>query len=539
MKALQSVSSINLGWKHNHVKDIAVIRKRSRGDFVISIIIAFLIIFLVSQVLVHIDNTLRVSAEDKVNSFSLVSPFEVNLAQAAEDDFSDAVKMIHSHNKVVVNEGEVFVYTVGFKNLSQKTWHQSGDNSVVLMPVPKVKASISAASRNSFFDLGQMLTAYNHPGWVGYFLLSFEAPQEPGLHYEEFVLVENGDQILPGSQFKLVIEVLDVPDDESEPEVIEEDEEKDFCKELGSENGNQLCYGTGNSNIKVDTPAATPPVNTSYNILQDDDYLIRRRRPNNPVLNSKPFIKSFTISDSTITAEDIGKQITVQATYNKPMDLSVNPGAIGIFNNLTNSNDLLYIFDCKWADVRWVTAQTIRGICTVVDNPNVILNPEQIVSTIYGARDTSGNLQTPYQFIGSDHGFSINTVTDKRPYIKEVLLSRDNITASDIGKKFTVKLKYNKKMDTSLYPSCYGVACDLINSNSDNYLLEVINDKTGWTNNKTFRVKFEIVNNPNIELSAEELSTVIYGAKDKKGREQAAYYYGGTEHGFYINTTVN
>ncbi|MBD3360053.1 MAG: hypothetical protein GF365_05105 [Candidatus Buchananbacteria bacterium] len=195
----------SFGWKYNQRKNQAVIRKKSQLDFFISIIMAFLVIFIVAQILAHLDQSIRSPFSER--AFSLLNPFQINQAQAAE---GEALKLIQSHREINIIKGQGFTFEVGFKNKTNYTWPRTGANSVDLKIAPPYNRETFV--RHTFWrDPGTpawLKDVQAKPGWLAYYKFALEAPKEAGVYTEKFVLVNYGTgKILAGSEFEITMHV--------------------------------------------------------------------------------------------------------------------------------------------------------------------------------------------------------------------------------------------------------------------------------------------------------------------------------------------
>ena len=191
---MKNVSAYLFGWKYNHLQTQAVIKKRSQIDFLISIIIAFLIIAVISQLLAHLDQAIRVPLGNK--DLSLLNPFAINRVLAANEE---AVKMVQSQRQIELLKNEKIDFSIGFKNISKTTWTNSG----------KYKVDLKRKDAKSLAFKTTLASADNKPGQIGYFNTTLQAPSKTGTYKYKFVLVRNGKQIIKGSEFDLVIKVVD------------------------------------------------------------------------------------------------------------------------------------------------------------------------------------------------------------------------------------------------------------------------------------------------------------------------------------------
>ncbi|HDQ22780.1 MAG TPA: hypothetical protein ENN28_02270 [Candidatus Uhrbacteria bacterium] len=200
-------SQLAFGWKYNQDKHQAVIRKKSQIDFIISIIIAFLIIFIVAQFLAYLDKTIQSPVTGKAISF--LNPFEIKAAQAANEE---AIKMIQSHREINIVKGKGFTFEVGFKNLTNYSWTQKGAKSVDLKIAPPY--SRHTIVRHQFWrdesTPAWLKESEAKPGWLAYYRFALEAPKQSGVYTEKFVLVNySTGKILKGSEFEITLNVWD------------------------------------------------------------------------------------------------------------------------------------------------------------------------------------------------------------------------------------------------------------------------------------------------------------------------------------------
>ncbi|MCX6743136.1 MAG: SpoIID/LytB domain-containing protein [Candidatus Parcubacteria bacterium] len=191
---MKNVSAYLFGWKYNHLQNQAVIKKRSQTDFLISIIIAFLIIVVISQLLAHLDRAIRVPLGNK--DLSLLNPFAINRVLAANEE---AVKMVQSQREIELLENEKIDFSIGFKNTSKTIWTNSG----------KSKVDLKRKDAKSLTYKASLSSAENKTGQIGYFNTTLQAPSKTGTYKYKFVLARNGKQIIKGSEFDLVIKVVD------------------------------------------------------------------------------------------------------------------------------------------------------------------------------------------------------------------------------------------------------------------------------------------------------------------------------------------
>ena len=166
---------IAFGWKYNKGKRKAVIKKKSQVDFVISIIIAFLIIFIVSQFLAQLDQSIRLPFTDK--ELSLINPLAINTASAANEE---AFKMIQSHREINIVKGKGFTVEIGFKNKTNYTWTRAGAKSVDLKLVPPYTRN--SVLRHKFWrDIetpAWLKGKQAKPGWLAYYKFALEASRK-------------------------------------------------------------------------------------------------------------------------------------------------------------------------------------------------------------------------------------------------------------------------------------------------------------------------------------------------------------------------
>ncbi|MFA5188232.1 MAG: SpoIID/LytB domain-containing protein [Patescibacteria group bacterium] len=181
------------GWKYNQLQNKAVIKKRSQIDFLISIIIAFLIIIVISQLLSRLDQAIRVPLGN--TDFSLINPLAINRVLAAENE---AIKMIQSQNDFEMTKSEKIDFSVGFKNNGSSVWQKTGSGKVELRRVDSSGLTFKAS----------LASAENKPGQIGYFYTTLLAPSSVGTYKFNYVLVRDGKTKISGSELQIVIKVV-------------------------------------------------------------------------------------------------------------------------------------------------------------------------------------------------------------------------------------------------------------------------------------------------------------------------------------------
>ncbi|OGY41444.1 MAG: hypothetical protein A2Y82_00825 [Candidatus Buchananbacteria bacterium RBG_13_36_9] len=190
---MKNFLAYNFGWKYNFTKNQAVIKKRSQVDFLISIIMAFLIIFIISQILVYFDKAIRGPYNDR--PFSLINPLAINCASAAENE---AIKMIQSQYVFEMTKSEKIDFSVGYKNNGSVTWQKSGSGKVELRRIDSKSLAFKAS----------LETAENGPGQIGYFKTTLQAPSSLGTFKFRYVLARNEQEKISGSEFEIAIKVV-------------------------------------------------------------------------------------------------------------------------------------------------------------------------------------------------------------------------------------------------------------------------------------------------------------------------------------------
>ncbi|MCX6739871.1 MAG: hypothetical protein NTZ49_01415 [Candidatus Parcubacteria bacterium] len=186
--------NLSLGWKDGHIKNQAMIKRRSFGDLCLSIIIAFFVIFIVGQLLCQIDYLVRLPLIK--NKVSVINPFHINSASAASNE---AQKMIQSQANIEVVKNSKNVITIGFKNLGSKTWNKTGRD----------KVEIKLLRGSSFIQRGILTANKNAKGQIGYFDLSINAADTKGTYTYNYALVRNDKEIISGGKFQLKVKVVD------------------------------------------------------------------------------------------------------------------------------------------------------------------------------------------------------------------------------------------------------------------------------------------------------------------------------------------
>jgi hypothetical protein len=201
---MKNYNSIAFGWKYNQAKTEAVIKKKSQFDWLLSIIIAFLIVFIIAQIISVLDKSITSPLSRASQALAF---WKIETAQAAENE---TMKLIQSHREINIVKGVGFTFEVGFKNKTNYTWVRTGSNSVDLKIAPPYNRD--TVVRHKFWADSQtpawLKDNQAKPGWIAYYRFALEAPKEAGVYTEKFVLVNYGDKhILSGSEFEITMNV--------------------------------------------------------------------------------------------------------------------------------------------------------------------------------------------------------------------------------------------------------------------------------------------------------------------------------------------
>jgi peptidoglycan hydrolase-like amidase len=193
---MKNTYNLSLGWKGSQSYNPAMIRRKSRFDFWVSIIIVFLIVFVLSQMVVSLDQFIRQPLANK--DFSYLNPFYINSASAAT--VNEAKFMIQSQNNIEVLPDSKTTVQIGFKNIGSKTWLKSGSG----------KVEIFLKRGSTLLKRGELTAANNQSGAIGYFDLLINSASSKGNYTYKYVLARNGKEIIKGSEFTLKVKVVSV-----------------------------------------------------------------------------------------------------------------------------------------------------------------------------------------------------------------------------------------------------------------------------------------------------------------------------------------
>ncbi len=311
-------SQLAFGWKYNQGRHQAVIKKKSQVDFFLSIIIAFFIIFIVSQLLAHLDQSIRSPFNEKGLSF--LNPFKVNSALAANEE---TLKMIQSQREINIVKGQGFTFEVGFKNMTNYTWPRTGNNSVDLKLAPPYNRE--TVVRHQFWrdaaTPAWLKESEAKPGWLAYYQFALEAPKQAGVYTEKFVLVNySTGHILEGSEFEITLNVWDSVNQ--------------FPKSQ-ARNKNQVAYSAPATTTNSSSPAkATPAVATknetatnATNAKIDDQGVVLTDQVILGRTCLDLSVKKFKITTTGVTAKTIEdcQRIGIDLTNNIYIDPADNP----------------------------------------------------------------------------------------------------------------------------------------------------------------------------------------------------------------------
>ncbi len=182
-----------LGWKEANYYNSAVMRKRSRRDFWISVVIAFLVIFVICQIIAQMGQLINLPLQN--DKLSLLNPLAINVASAATAD--EALNFTKS-GTIEVLKGSVTTVNMSFKNLGVKTWKQSGNG----------KVDIKILRTNYMENRGVLTDTENKPGQIGNFKLTIRAPGATGTFSFYYSLARNDTEKISGGRFTLTIKVV-------------------------------------------------------------------------------------------------------------------------------------------------------------------------------------------------------------------------------------------------------------------------------------------------------------------------------------------
>lgn len=123
-----------------------------------------------------------------------------------------AQKLIQSAKELKLKTGEEKVFKVGFKNIGQKDWRNSGDHLISLYTVkPNYRLSEFAMASTYTWVSGSQIkmdTELVKPGQIGYFTIHFKAPNKSGKYTESFRLAVEEWTWIKGGDLEIPITVL-------------------------------------------------------------------------------------------------------------------------------------------------------------------------------------------------------------------------------------------------------------------------------------------------------------------------------------------
>lgn len=190
MKLKYPTSRIGLGWKSG-IQRNELVRTQSDEGFVMSVIVAFLIVMLVSQALAIVDK--RLTANEHI--------LGIPAAHGATLEALTVSITAQPEHKVVA--GTQFPITATYKNISKATWTYSGPTRATL------KASEYLTDRSKlpaqYWYAGETVSRIQgteiKAGATGNFSFSIQIPKVPGTYYRTFTIVRGGSYALPESEF--------------------------------------------------------------------------------------------------------------------------------------------------------------------------------------------------------------------------------------------------------------------------------------------------------------------------------------------------
>lgn len=234
--------------------------------------------------------------------------------------------------------------------------------------------------------------------------------------------------------------------------------------------------------------------NNQFSYLEENAFIIDTK---NPVLENTALNKTL------LNTSDIGGQaLSIELTFDKAMDETINPALLFPLHPLVNS-----VLTLNTPQTFWINSNTCKITFNLGSTPVEIA---EIDANIASIKDLSGN---NVEMFFLEDLFSIDT---KRPQILDLIPSTNIISDSDVGTNgFTIFVEFDEPMDETQKPIVELFENGNL-SNSVNYNVFV----SEWLNNNTYEAKYNVVDN-NVEVENIELK-VSFG-RDLAGNSQQQF----------------
>lgn len=153
--------------------------------------------------------TFRLAAED--TAWMVGGEFSIDITVSDKPDLQ-AVKLLQSHKEMILKQGEVAEFKVGFKNTGRVDWNER------MLTRADLQMASSGASDNTMLFMDSswedslkaviVNDGVVKPGQLGFLSFKIKAPNNPGRHNLHFALVANGEYV-GGGELEIPVTVTD------------------------------------------------------------------------------------------------------------------------------------------------------------------------------------------------------------------------------------------------------------------------------------------------------------------------------------------
>ena len=215
----------------------------------------------------------------------------------------------------------------------------------------------------------------------------------------------------------------------------------------------------------------------------------------NALNNADPAQASIAINDLWITDADANTQWTITTTFDKAMNMDINPQLIFVNNAAASS--------FQFVSGIWTDATHFTATYTIIDS-NVTIN--NVLISAQGAQDSNGVTNMP----GVSQAFAIDT---QNPMATANIIGAANVlndSDAAAGASIDILLEFNENMDTATEP-----VFTVLDANATSSL--VLNASSAWTGSTTYHAVLDLIDN-NVE--AMDIDLEVSAATDINGNSQ-------------------
>ena len=200
-----------------------------------------------------------------------------------------------------------------------------------------------------------------------------------------------------------------------------------------------------------------------------------------------PALISASVSDSIVSITDIGSQITMLFTFNKPMDTSVIPSYI-LFGNLGSA--------VAMNQFAWLDSFNLELDLNVLTSSLELLETKIEIGNLFSG---SGSALNSYTFLNY---FIVDT---KEPLLNSIATNVNTVSDATVGSSLIIDLIFDEACKTNIDPTLVLTATNLVNPT---FTMNIAGSL--WSNDSTFTGYYDVADyNEEISSIDVEVSNVF------------------------------